>query len=40
MSVGLGINSVKINVGIAKGNFDGDLDWRYDGGLLFLKFDF
>lgn len=40
MAVGLGINSVKLNVGIAKGNFDGDLDWRYDGGLLFLKFDF
>ena len=40
MAVGLGINSVKLNVGIAKGNFDGDLDWRYDGGLLYLKFDF
>ena len=40
MAVGLGINSVKLNVGISKGNFDGDLDWRYDGGLLFLKFDF
>jgi hypothetical protein len=40
LALGLGINSVKINVGVDKGNFSGDLDWRYDGGLLFLKFDF
>lgn len=40
MAIGLGLNSVKINVGVDKGNFAGDLDWRYDGGLLFFKFDF
>jgi hypothetical protein len=40
VAVGVGINSVKINVGVSKPNIDGDLDWRYDGGLLFLKFDF
>lgn len=40
MAVGLGVNSVNLNVGVTKGNFDGDLDWRYDGGLLFFKFDF
>jgi opacity protein-like surface antigen len=40
VAVGLGLNSVKLNLGVDKGNFDGDLDWRYDGGLLFLKFDF
>ena len=40
MAVGLGINSVNLNVGVTKGNFDGDLDWQYDGGLLFFKFDF
>jgi len=40
MAIGLGLNSVKINVGITKNNFGGDLDWRYDGGLLFFKFDF
>jgi opacity protein-like surface antigen len=40
VAVGLGLNSVKLNLGVDKGNFSGDLDWRYDGGLLFLKFDF
>ena len=40
VAVGLGLNSVKLNVGVDKSNFSGDLDWRYDGGLLFLKFNF
>lgn len=40
MAIVLGVNSVRINLLITKGNFDGDLDWRYDGGLLFFKFDF
>ncbi|MDH5305248.1 MAG: hypothetical protein OEW64_14270 [Gammaproteobacteria bacterium] len=40
LAIGLGYNSVKIDVGVSAGNFNGDLDWRYDGGLLFFKFDF
>ena len=40
VAVGVGVNSVRINVGVDKTNFNGDLDWQYDGGLLFLKFDF
>ena len=40
IAIGLGVNSVKIDVGVSKGNFNGNLDWRYDGGLLFFKFDF
>ena len=40
VALGLGLNSVRMNIGLTKTNFDGDLDWRYDGGLLFLKFDF
>lgn len=40
VAIGIGINSVKLNVGVTKNNFNGDLDWRYDGGLLFFKFDF
>jgi len=40
VALGAGVNLVNINVGVSKPNLDGDLDWRYDGGLLFLKFDF
>ena len=40
VAVGLGYNSVRFDIGVAKTNFDGDMDWRFDGGLLFLKFDF
>ena len=40
VAIGLGVNSVEFEIGIAKENFTGDLDWRYDGGLLFVKFDF
>jgi hypothetical protein len=40
VAVGFGINSVKFDVGVDKAGFDGQLDWRYDGGLLFFKFDF
>ncbi len=39
-AVGLGFNSVSFDIGISRSNFEGDLDWRYDGALLFLKFDF
>jgi len=40
VALGAGFNLVNINVGVSKPNLDGNLDWRYDGGLLFLKFDF
>ncbi len=40
MAVGIGINSVRVNIGITRPNASGNLDWRYDGGLIFLKFDF
>jgi len=40
VAVGLGVNSVTFDIGISKNSFEGNLDWRYDGGLLFLKFDF
>ena len=40
VAVGVGLNSVRIDVGVDKANLSGDLDWQYDGGLIFLKFDF
>ena len=40
VAIGIGINAVKLNIGISKDRFNGDIDWRYDGGMLFLKFDF
>lgn len=40
ISVGLGVNSVNLDVDASQSSFQGSLDWRYTGGLLFLKFDF
>ena len=40
VAIGIGINAVELNVEVTKDNFDGDIDWRYDGGLIFFKFDF
>lgn len=39
-SVGLGVNSVSLDVDASQSSFQGSLDWKYTGGLLFLKFDF
>lgn len=39
-SLGLGVNSVTIDLGIDATELNGELDWRYDGGLIFFKFDF
>ena len=39
-AIGLGINSVRMDSGVGKPNFNGNLNWQYDGGLLFFKFDF
>ena len=40
MAVGIGINSVQMDLGVTKTNANGNLNWQYDGGLLYLKFDF
>jgi hypothetical protein len=40
MAVGLGLNSVNLNVGVDSSGFNGNLDWRYTGGILSVKFDF
>jgi len=40
VEIGVGINSVRMDLGISNDNFDGNFDWQYDGGLLFFKFDF
>ena len=40
LSIGLGFNSVTIDVDASQNDFEGGLDWQYSGGLLFLKFDF
>ena len=40
MAIGVGFNSVRMDLGITKENANGNLDWQYDGGLAFLKFDF
>ena len=40
VAVGLGFNSVRIDVDATKNDFSGSLDWRYQGALLFFKFDF
>jgi len=40
IAVGVGINSVKLDVGVSKNSFQGDLEWQYDGALAYLKFDF
>ncbi len=40
VAIGLGVNSVKLDIGVVKEGFTGDLDWQYNGGLVFLKFDF
>lgn len=40
ISVGIGVNSVQLDIGVDKSSFQGDLDWQYDGALAYLKFDF
>lgn len=39
-AVGIGFNSVAIDVSLDLSSFAGALDWKYDGGLAYLKFDF
>ena len=40
VAVGIGFNSVTLDVDANKSDFSGTLDWRYDGALLFFKLDF
>lgn len=39
-AVGIGLNSVRLDIGITKNNLDGEFDWQYDGVLAYIKFDF
>lgn len=40
VALGAGFNRVSLDVEVDKVNFDGNLDWSYEGGLIFFKFDF
>ena len=40
MAIGVAFNSVRMDLDVNKENINGNLDWDYDGGLIFLKFDF
>lgn len=40
LSIGLGINSVSLDVNASGSDFRGSIDWKYTGGLVFFKFDF
>ena len=40
VAIGLGYNRVNFNIDASKNDFDGKLDWDYDGILLNLKYDF
>ncbi len=40
LSLGFGFNSVDLNVDVTRNRYKGSLDWRYSGGLVFLKFNF
>lgn len=40
LEIGFGYNSVDLDVDTQQSEFSGGLDWRYAGGLVFLKFRF
>ncbi len=40
MALGLGYNNVRMDVDVTAADFDGSLDWNYDGALIFVKIDF
>jgi hypothetical protein len=39
-ALGFGLNSVRIDVGVEDADLTGNIDWRYDGGLVFVKVNF
>lgn len=40
IAVGVGVNAVELDVRVSKNRLDGDLNWQYEGALVYLKFDF
>lgn len=40
VAFGAGYNSVRLDIGVDSTDLNGDLDWKYDGILVFVKFDF
>jgi len=40
MGIGIGVNAVKMDLGVTKPNLTGNLDWEYSGALVFLRFNF
>lgn len=40
MGIGVGVNTVRMNLGLTKTNLSGDLDWEYTGALVFFRFNF
>ena len=40
MGIGVGVNAVKMDLGVTKTVLSGDLDWEYTGALLFVRFNF
>jgi hypothetical protein len=40
MALGLGYNNVRMDIDVTAADFDGSLDWNYDGALIFVKIDF
>jgi hypothetical protein len=40
VAIGVGLNSVRLDVEVSDSDLTGALDWQYDGVLLFFKFDF
>ncbi len=40
LDIGIGINSVELDVDVSGSRFQGSLDWRYTGGLVFFKLNF
>lgn len=39
-SLGLGFNAVRFDLGFDDDRLQGDLDWSYEGAMVYLKFDF
>lgn len=39
-ALGIGFNTVAIDLSLDRSSLGGALDWKYDGGLAYLKFDF
>jgi hypothetical protein len=40
MGIGVGVNAVKMDLGVTKSVLSGDLEWEYKGALVFVKFNF